>query len=108
MHYGQSEKMEVIRLVERSDLGVIRTLRQLKVNKTTFYNWYRAYQEQGYDGLARRSGKRKEVWNKSTQRTGTRSSRSLWHVPNCLPGNWHGILPTSTVITLVNQVCTGS
>ena len=35
MHYSQNEKMEIIRLVEQSDLGVIRTLRQLKVNKTT-------------------------------------------------------------------------
>jgi transposase len=34
MHYSQNEKMEIIRLVEQSDLGVIRTLRQLKVNKT--------------------------------------------------------------------------
>lgn len=37
MHYSQTEKYEIIRLVEQSDLGVIRTLRQLKVNKTTFY-----------------------------------------------------------------------
>lgn len=64
MHYSQNEKMEIIRLVEQSDLGVIRTLRQLKVNKTTFYKWYNGYQQHGYDGLARRSGNRKEVWNK--------------------------------------------
>ena len=51
MHYSQSEKMEIIRLVEQSDLGVIRTLRQLKVNKTTFYKWYNSYQKHGYDGL---------------------------------------------------------
>lgn len=64
MHYSQSEKMEIIHLVERSDLGVIRTLRQLKVSKTTFYKWYNAYQQYGYDGLARKSLNRKEVWNK--------------------------------------------
>ena len=64
MHYSQNEKMEIIRLVEQSDLGVIRTLRQLKVNKTSFYKWYNGYQQHGYDGLARRSGNRKEVWNK--------------------------------------------
>lgn len=64
MHYSQSEKMEIILLVERSDLGVIRTLRQLKVSKTTFYNWYNTYEKHGCDGLARRRGKRKEVWNK--------------------------------------------
>ena len=64
MHYSQSEKMEIIRLVERSDLGVIRTLRQLKVSKTTFYKWYHAYEQYGYEGLARKSSKQKEVWNK--------------------------------------------
>lgn len=64
MHYSQSEKHEIIRLVEQSDLGVIRTLGQLKVNKTTFYYWYKAYRKEGFDGLARKSAKRKEVWNK--------------------------------------------
>ena len=43
MHYSQGEKYEIIRLVEQSDLGVIRTLRQLKVGKTAFYNWYNSY-----------------------------------------------------------------
>ena len=48
MHYKQAEKMEIIRLVEQSDLGVIRTLNQLKVNKTTFYKWYNAFLQAGY------------------------------------------------------------
>ena len=64
MHYSQQEKHEIIRIVEGSDLGVIRTLRQLKINKSTFYKWYNSYQQFGYDGLARRCGNRKEVWNK--------------------------------------------
>ncbi len=53
MHYSQREKYEIIRLVEQSDLGVIRTLKQIKVNKTTFYKWYNAYLNDGYDGLKR-------------------------------------------------------
>ena len=61
MHYSQNEKMDIIRLAEQSDLDVIRTLRQIKVNKTSFYKWYNGYQQHGYDGLARRSGNRKEV-----------------------------------------------
>ncbi len=64
MHYSQSEKHEIIQLVERSDLGVLRTLRELKINKTTFYNWYRSYLDKGYDGLARRPSSRKGAWNK--------------------------------------------
>jgi putative transposase len=49
MHYSQAEKYEIIRLVEASDLGVTRTLRQLKINKSTFYSWYNEYLRYGYD-----------------------------------------------------------
>ena len=64
MHYNQSEKMEIIRLVEQSDLGVTRTLKQLKVNKSTFYKWYHHYEQKGYDGLARKKSKTSGSWNK--------------------------------------------
>ena len=64
MHYTTNEKYEIIRLVEQSELGVIRTLKELKVNKTTFYNWYNAYLEKGYDGLVRKQSKVKTTWNK--------------------------------------------
>ena len=64
MHYSQNEKHEIIKLVEQSDLGVIRTLKQLKINKTTFYNWYNKYLDNGYDGLARKVSQRKGAWNK--------------------------------------------
>ena len=64
MHYKQAEKMEIIRLVEQSDLGVIRTLDQIKVNKTTFYKWYNAYLKDGYDGLARKKSVRTGSWNR--------------------------------------------
>ena len=72
MHYSQREKYEIIQLVEQSDLGVNRTLRELKVNKTTFYNWYNAYVEKGYDGLVRKASKRTGSWNKLTWRTETK------------------------------------
>ena len=64
MHYSQNEKYEIIKLVEQSDLGVIRTLKQLKINKTTFYNWYNKYLDNGYDGLARKVSIRKGAWNR--------------------------------------------
>jgi len=35
-----SEKMEIIRLVEETDLPVRLTLRQLGVPRSTFYGWY--------------------------------------------------------------------
>lgn len=59
--------MDIIRLVEQSDLGVIRTLRELKINKTTFYNWCNAHLEKGFESLARKQNKRCGVWNKINQ-----------------------------------------
>lgn len=64
MRYSQSEKYEIIRIVEQSNLGIMRTLRELKVNKTTFYNWYNAYLKDGYEGLARKTSGRNSSWNR--------------------------------------------
>lgn len=64
MHYSQAEKFEIIKLVEQSELGVNRTLRELKVNKTTFYNWYNQYLKHGFDGLARKKSNNTTPWNK--------------------------------------------
>jgi len=63
MRYSQSEKMEVIRIVEGSTLGVKRTLEELDINRSTFYEWYRRYQEEGYDGLAPRKPAVRRFWN---------------------------------------------
>jgi transposase-like protein len=54
MRYTQTEKMEIIRLVEESDLPVKRTLEELDVPRSTFYRWYERYQAAGYEGLADR------------------------------------------------------
>ena len=40
MRYPASEKLEIIHLVERSDLPVQRTLDKLGIPATTFYRWY--------------------------------------------------------------------
>ena len=37
--------MEIIRTVEESELPVKRTLEGLGINRSTFYKWYRRYQE---------------------------------------------------------------
>ena len=63
MRYSQSEKMEVIRIVEDSGLGVKGTLRELGINRSTFYEWYRRYLDEGYDGLAARKAARRRFWN---------------------------------------------
>jgi putative transposase len=40
MRHTQAEKMEIIRLVEESELPVKRTLQELDVNRSSFYEWY--------------------------------------------------------------------
>ena len=52
MRFTQAEKYEIIRIVEDSEIGPNRTLRELGIHKSTFYNWYGRYKEQGYDGIA--------------------------------------------------------
>ena len=51
MRLKATEKLEVIRLVEDSELSVRRTLAELGVGRSTFYGWYRRYVEQGEVGL---------------------------------------------------------
>jgi transposase InsO family protein len=58
-----AEKLEVIRLVEDSELSVRRTLRELQVSRSTFYAWYRRYLEEGDSGLEARKRERRRYWN---------------------------------------------
>lgn len=62
MRVTPSEKQEIIRIVERSELGVNRTLKELGIHKSTFYKWYRVYVEQGMEGLLPRKRTRQQ-WN---------------------------------------------
>ncbi len=64
MRYSQSEKMEVIRLVEKSSLSAERTLAELDINRSTFYGWYSRYLDDGYDGLADKKPVPRKFWNK--------------------------------------------
>jgi putative transposase len=64
MRYTQAEKMEMIQLVETSELSVKRTLAELGIPRSTFYDWYRRYSEDGYAGLANRSSQPRQVWNR--------------------------------------------
>ena len=61
--YSQAEKMEIIRIVEDSELSVKQTLKELDVPRSTFYDWYRRYQEYGHEGLADRQSRRRQFWN---------------------------------------------
>ena len=62
--YSQAEKMEIIRMVEASELSVKQTLAELDVPRSTFYGWYQRYQAQGYDGLASQTSNQHQFWNR--------------------------------------------
>lgn len=64
MRRSQSEKMEIIRLVEGSDLSIRQTLKELQISKSTFYRWYVRYLEDGYDGLADHPSRPRQFWNR--------------------------------------------
>jgi transposase InsO family protein len=64
MRYPASEKLEIIRLVERSHLPTKRTLDKLGIPRTTFYRWYDRYQAHGPEALEDRSPKPSRVWNR--------------------------------------------
>jgi len=95
MRYSQSEKMEVIRIVEGSGLGVKHTLQELDINRSTLYRWYRRYRERGYDGLAPGNHPPKRFWNaippwerdrvvREALKHPEKSPRELaWHITDC-------------------------
>ena len=64
MRYPASEKLEIIRLVERSHLPVRRTLDKLGIPSTTFYRWYERYRAFAEAGLEDRTSGPVRVWNR--------------------------------------------
>lgn len=64
MRYPASEKLEIIRLVERSKQPAKWTLDKLGVPRRTFYRWYDHYLCYGEDGLVDRAPHPGRVWNK--------------------------------------------
>ena len=63
MRRTASEKMEIIRLVEGTDLPVRATLRQMHIPRSTFYGWYQRYLELGFDGLHDKKPAPRRRWN---------------------------------------------
>ncbi len=64
IRYEPEEKQEIIHLVEHSDLSVTQTLKELDVPRSTFYSWYRDYQEEGLAGLKNKQAKVRQFWNR--------------------------------------------
>ena len=63
MRYPASEKLEIIRLVEQSDLPVRRTLAKIGILPAAFYRWCDRYQTGGPEALEDRASRPKQVWN---------------------------------------------
>lgn len=59
----QSEKIQIITLVEPSAFSVKATLQELGIHRSTFYSWYKRYLTDGYDGLANQPYRRASGWN---------------------------------------------
>ncbi len=64
MRYPASEKLEIIRIVEQSNLPAKRTLDQLGIPRRTFYRWYDRYLEGGPEALEDRPSAPSRVWNR--------------------------------------------
>ena len=64
MRYPAPEKLEIIRLVERSSRPAKWVLDKLGIPRRTFYRWYDRYLEHGEGGLIDRAPMPRQVWNK--------------------------------------------
>ena len=64
MRMTAAEKMENIKMVEQSPIGVKATLEQIGIYRITFYAWYDRYVKFGETGLEITTSKQHCVWNK--------------------------------------------
>jgi len=63
MKYSKAEKHEIIKMIESSNISVRRTLKEIGVSKSTFYEWYKKYLEDGVEGLNNKHKSPKQFWN---------------------------------------------
>jgi len=64
MRYPASEKLEIIKLVERSHLSAKQTLSRLGIARSTFYRWYDLYQRFGKHALEDKCPGPRRAWNR--------------------------------------------
>ena len=60
----EAEKLEIIHLVEHSNLSVKRALEELDVPRSTFYRRYQQYQQEGETGLIDQRPNPRQIWNR--------------------------------------------
>jgi transposase InsO family protein len=83
--------MEIIRIVEQSHLPIKHTLKELDIASSTFYDWYRRYQEYGYDGLADKSSRPGRIWNRIPEQERKKVVKKALEFPEKSPRDlaWH-------------------
>ena len=105
MRLTAAEKQEIIMLVERSEIGVNRTLLQLGINKSTFYKWYKIYLDKGSIGLEPKSSTRQR-WNTIPQAEKNLVVEIALELLSCRPGNYPVNLVIQKGYLSQNPVCT--
>ncbi len=85
MRLNQSEKIEIIRMVEESNLSIRRTLAELDIPRSTFYKWYGRYVDNGYDGLADFRPNPKRIWNRIPASERDQVRKIAWERPELTP-----------------------
>ena len=85
MRYQAAEKLEIIRLVERSHLSVRWTLEHIGIPRATFYHWYDLYQTGGPAALEDRPSRPGRVWNRIPDEVRDRIVRLALEEPELSP-----------------------
>ena len=60
---SRNEKMELIRLIEGSELGISDALARYDIPRSTYYRWKRKLRTMGINGLRDSKPLQRRVWN---------------------------------------------
>ena len=85
MRFSATEKQEIIKLVEGSDLPVKLTLEQLDIPRSTFYDWYGRYKEEGFEGLLPQIDADRRRWNQIPEKEREEVVKEALEQPEKLP-----------------------
>lgn len=87
MRYPASEKLEIIRTVERSHLSAKQTLDKIGIPRPTFYRWYDKYLDGGFDALEDKHSRPSRVWNRIPDKIRSRIIELALEASGCNKAN---------------------